>query len=187
MSPRNRRGVQTVREGMMEEKEVREAVKYFKEIHKNDNLPTICSIHQWVLIRLAESWLARKMPEKRTTENYPNWKSGTEILEWNAAIDACRLASIKSDKEVSDYIEACIDAKTMDLEDKVRILTAKLANVVSEEEILKVFEENATISWDRGPNCLIPVLVLDKKPEIGCAKDLAKAIAEAVNGGGKND
>jgi hypothetical protein len=58
------------------------------------------------MISLAESWLARKWPDKKRLSDKPITMYTEEyFLGWNAAIDACRLANIVSEEELYQIIK----------------------------------------------------------------------------------
>jgi len=84
----------------MNEAEVREAVEYFKKacmsIDEHYKINT--------LISLAESWLARKWPEKKDVTDTPLMTGEMYCDGWNAAIDAMRLASVVSEEEVFNVL-----------------------------------------------------------------------------------
>jgi hypothetical protein len=105
---------------MPSEKEVREAMEEVKKVtngvfsHDSSYMESLN-----IFISLAESWLARKWPEKKIEEEFDSeelegssddnynygYKRG-KVVGWNAAIDACRLASVVSEKEIGEIIDA---------------------------------------------------------------------------------
>jgi hypothetical protein len=59
-----------------------------------------------VLLSLAEAWLARKWPEKKTLINIGKFNNKDIYYHngWNDAIDACRLASVVSEEEIEKIL-----------------------------------------------------------------------------------
>ena len=92
---------------MISESEVRLAVKWYDRI-----LPGQLREHERVLIAFAESWLGRKMPEKRycSMQRHEENKGKKcvvckEFSVWNFLIDQCRLASAVSEESIAEIIE----------------------------------------------------------------------------------
>ena len=65
------------------------------------------------IISLTESWLERKVPEKKEVKSYTletggKYDCSTNKLfvdGWNSAIDACRLASVVSEEEILEIVK----------------------------------------------------------------------------------
>jgi hypothetical protein len=171
----------------MTEAEVRSAVEYLTPPKDSE------SKHLRILLSLAESWLGRKMVEKRGhREECDYFELSDQVCDcgagdWNSAIDACRLATLEEVAMWKEKYELADEKSKEQYQEKWDILNdlEKKKSVVSEEKL-----ENFIFKWwleDEGLNGM-------SKTEQGEAAEfladvegrsyrLAHAIAEYCNRG----
>jgi hypothetical protein len=140
----------------IKESEVREAVEYFKDGSVSDHIKN--------LLILAEAWLARKMPEKKSEHGSAVDAYGDRAKGWNACLYSCRLSSLVSEEEIK------------------KLAWEKCPDIYEWIEDYELRGDEGDYTPSRQEKLLMEDMAHGLSEEI--IDNVAHAIAEYVNGGG---